>query len=173
VEVGAQAKQTAGKTFTGAQAERQGRFFDAQAALPPGERDYAAAAGIANYGRRQYEALDDRGKQVARKEIDQELAVRKGANLAAREVAASGERPLKRREQEKVEKQFGQALEQEVNAEGHELPTSFKPRPKRPGFDDHLQDWRSGGSNGGSRVMRDAREVIAGRKRQLGRERRR
>jgi len=72
-----------------------------------------------------------------------------------------------------VEKQFGKTLEQEVRAEGHELPTSLKPRPNPPGFDAHLQDWRSGGSNGASRVMHDAREVIAGRKRQLGRERRR
>jgi hypothetical protein len=173
VKAGAQAKLTAGNLYTRAQAEKQARFLDAQAARPPGERDYAGAAGIANYGRREYEALDARGKQVARREIDQELAVRKGASAAAREVAAGGEGSLKRREQQKVEKQFGRSLEQEVQAEGHELPASLKPRPKRPGFDAHLQDWRSGGSNGASRVMHDAREVIAGRKRQLGRERRR
>jgi hypothetical protein len=142
-----------------------------QAALPAGERDYARAAGIAGYGRREYEALDAHGQQVARREIDQELAVRKGANVAAREVAASGESSLKPREQEKVDKQFGQKLEQEVNAEGHELPTSLKPRPKRPSFDTHQRDWRSGGSNGGSPLVRDAHEMR--RKRQLGRERRR
>jgi hypothetical protein len=173
VQDGAQAKQTAGNVYTRAQAEKRARFLDAQAALAPGERDHAGAAGIAGYGRREYEALDARGQQVARREIDQELAVRKGASVAARQVAASGERSLKPREQEKLDKRFAQTLEQEVNEEGHELPSSFKPRPKRPGFDDHLQDWRSGGSNGASRVMRDAHEVIAGRKRQLGRERRR
>jgi hypothetical protein len=173
VEVGAQAKQTAGKVYTRGQAERRARFLDAQAALPAGERDYAGAAGIAGYGRREYEALDARGQQVARREIDQELAVRKGASVAAREVASGGEGSLKPREQAKVEKQFGRTLEQEVNAEGHELPTSLKPRPKRSHFDAHLEDWRSGGSNGASRVMRDAHEVKAGRKRQLGRERRR
>jgi hypothetical protein len=173
VQDGTQAKQTAGNVYTRAQAEKRARFLDAQAALAPGERDHAGAAGIAGYGRREYEALDSRGQQVARREIDQELAVRKGASVAAREVAASGEGSLKPREQAKVEKQFGQTLEQEVNAEGHELPTSRKPRPKRTGFDAHLEDWRSGGSNGESRVMRDAHEVIAGRKRQLGRERRR
>jgi hypothetical protein len=172
VEIGAQTRQTAGKSFTGAQAERQARFFDAQAALPAGERDYAAAAGIAGYGRRQYEGLDDRGKQAARREIDRELAVRKGASVAAGEAVASGESSLQPREQKKLDKRFGQTLEREVNAEGHELPTPFKPRPKRPGFDEHLRDWRSGGSGGASRVMRDAHDVQAGRKRQLGRERR-
>jgi len=174
VQDGAQAKQTAGNVYTRAQAEKRARFLDAQAALPAGERDYAGAAGIAGYRRREYEALDAHGQQAARKEIDQELAVRKGANVAAREVAASGENSLKPREQEKLDKQFGQKLEQEVNAEGHELPTPLKPQPKRPGFDTHLQDWRAAGrSNGGSRMIHDANGVAAGRKRQLGRERRR
>jgi hypothetical protein len=174
VQDGAQAKQTAGNVYTRAQAEKRARFLDAQAALPAGERDHARAAGIAGYGRREYEALDAHGQQAARKEIDQELAVRKGANVAAREVAASGESSLKPREQEKLDKQFGQKLEQEVNAEGHELPTPLKPQPKRPGFDTHLQDWRAAGrSNGGSRMIHDANGVAAGRKRQLGRERRR
>ena len=102
--------------------------------------------------------------------------------MAAREVAAGGEGSLRRREQKKVDKQFGEALEQEVKAEGHELPASLKPRPKRPSFDAQLQDWRDAGRSGGagtervdrtgeSRVMRDAHEVMAGRKRQLGRDR--
>ena len=174
VQDGTQAKQTAGNVYTSAQAEKRARLLDAQAALPAGERDYAGAAGIAGYRRREYEALDAHGQKAARKEIDQELAVRKGANVAAREVAASGESSLKPREQEKLDKQFGQKLEQEVNAEGHELPTPLKPRPKRPGFDTHLQDWRvAGRSNGGSPMVHDATGVAAGRKRQLGRERRR
>jgi hypothetical protein len=173
VEIGTQARQTSDNPYTRAQAEKGGRFLDAQAALGAGERDYAGAAGIANYGRREYEALDARGQQVARREIDQELAVRKGLGAAARDVAAGGEGSLGRREQKKVDKKFGQTLEQEVKAEGHELPSSLKQRPKRPGFDAQLQDWRAGGSNGESRVMRDAHEVRAGRKRQLGRERRR
>jgi hypothetical protein len=183
VQDGAQTKQTAGDVYTRAQAEKRARFLDAQAALAPGERDYSGAAGIADYGRREYEALDARGQQVARREIDQELAVRKGANVAAREVAAGGEGSLGRREQKKLHQQFGEALEQEVKAEGHELPASLKPRPKRPSFDAQVQDWRDAGRSGGagsgdrpiggSRVMRDAHEVVAGRKRQLGRERRR
>jgi hypothetical protein len=177
VEAGSQAERTAGKVYTRAQADKYARFLDAQAALPAGERDYARAAGVADYGRRQYEALDDAGKQAARGEIDRELAVRKGVSVAAREVARGGGGTLRPREQGKVEKQFGQALEQEVNAEGHELPSSLKPRPKRSAFDTQLEDWRDGGSNGGgsdggSSMMRDAHKVMAGRKRQLGRERR-
>jgi hypothetical protein len=174
VEEGTQAERTAGNVYTRGQAERSARFLDAQAALPAGERDYAGAAGIANYGRREFEALDADGQQVARREIDQELAVRKGANVAAREVAVGGEGSLKRREQQKVEKEFGQTLEQEVNAEGHELPSPLKPRPKRQGFDAQLQDWRAAGrSSGGSSMLHDANDVAAGRKRQLGRGRRR
>ena len=144
VDDGEQAKRRAGSVYTRAQAEKRARFLDAQAALPAGgERDYAGAAGIAGYGRREFEALDARGQQAARMEIDRELAVRKGASVAAREVAAGGEGSLKPREQKKVDKLFDGSLEQEVKAEGHELPASLKPRPKRPGFDAHLQDWRS------------------------------
>lgn len=115
-------------------------------------------------------------------EIDRELAARKGANVAAREVAAAGEGSLKPREQKKADKLFDSSLEQGVKAEGHELPGSLKPRPKRPSFETHLQEWRERRSNGAppgrrpageSSVMRDAHEVMAGRKRQLGRERRR
>ncbi len=172
VEDGKQVKHMTGSVFTRAQAEKRARLLDTQAGLAPGERDYAGAAGIAGCGRREYEALDARGKQVAQKEIDRELAVRKGLHAAARNVAAGGEDSLGRREDKKLHKQFGRTLEQEVNAEGHELPAPLKPRPKRPSFDAQLQDWRAGGSSGASRVMRDAHDVVAGRKRQLGRERR-
>ena len=168
------AKRTTGGSSTREQDERYGRFLDEQAALPAGKaRDYAGAAGIADYGRRQYEALGAHDKRAARLEIDRELAARKGASAAAREVAAVGEASLGTREQKKTDKLFDGSLEQQVKAEGQELPTSLKPRPKRPSFDEHLQDWRSGGSNSASRVMREAHDVRVGRKRQLGQERRR
>jgi hypothetical protein len=174
VESAEQSKHgTGGTPYTRAQAKERARFLDAQAALPAGERDHARAAGIAGYGRREFEALGAGAQQVARSEIDQELAVRKGANVAAREVAVGGEGSLKRREQKQVDKQFGQTLEQEVKAEGHELPASLRPQPKRPGFGAHTQDGRAAGRSNGapirSSVMRDAHEVAAGRKRQLGR----
>ncbi len=59
------------------------------------ERDYTGMAGVVGYGRRKYEVLDDRGQEAARREIDSELAARKGLDAAAREVAASGEGSLK------------------------------------------------------------------------------
>jgi hypothetical protein len=172
---GDKAKRATGIVQTRAQAEKYGRFLDEQAALPAGKaRNYAGLAGIAGYGRRELEGLDAPGQLMARRKIDQELAVRKGLNAAAGNVAAGGESSLGRREEKKVRKQFGHTLEQEVKAEGHELPASLKPRPKRPSFDAQVQDWREAGrANGKSRVMRDAHEVRAGRKRQLGRERRR
>ncbi len=171
---GEKAERTTGGSSTRERAEQYGRFLDEQAALPAGRaRDYAGAAGIADYGRRQYEALGARDKRAAQLEIDRELAARKGAGAAAREVAAAGGGALKPREQKQVDKLVDGSLEQQMNAEGLAPPASLRRRPKRPGFDEHMQDWRSGGSNGASRVMRDAHEVMAGRKRQLGRERRR
>jgi hypothetical protein len=188
---GEQAKRGTGSVYTREQAARRARDLDFQAALPdrgragPGgeKRDYAGAAGIAGYTRGELEALDPRGQRAARLEIDRELAARKGANVAAREVAASGEGSLKGREQKKADRLFDGSLEQEVKAEGHELPRTLKPRPKRPSFETNLQEWREEGRSNGassgrrtageSSVMRDAREVAAGRKRQLGREQRR
>jgi hypothetical protein len=188
---GEKAKGGTGNVYTREQAERRTRDIAAQAALPDrgragrgGEkRDYAGVAGIVGYTRREFEALDTRGQLAARLEIDRELAAHKGAHVAARALAASGEGSLGRREQKRMHKQFGRTLEQEVKAEGHELPTSLKPRPKRPSFETQLQEWRETGRSNGvpagrrpageSSVMRDAHEVIAGRKRQLGRERRR
>ena len=107
---------------------RHARFLDAQARLAGGEDgrggsgsgsapSYAALAGIAGYGAREYRQLDAAGKQAARGLIDRELAAR-------REHA-----PLR--------------------------------LDRRPG----------GSSRSESEVMRDAREVAAGRKRQLGPDR--
>jgi hypothetical protein len=175
VEAGEQVSPvTGGNPYTRAQFEKRARFLDAQAALPAGERDYAGLAGIAKYGRREYEGFGADGKRSAQLEIDRELAARRGASVAAREVAAVGEGSLKPREQEKVYKQFGHTLENEVHAEGHELPASLEPRSKRSGFEAGVRDWRAAGRlNGRSQVMHDAHEVLSGRKRQLGREWRR
>jgi hypothetical protein len=181
---GEKAKSATGNVYTRKQARQRARFLDEQAALPAGPaRDYAGAAGVAGYGRREFEALDAPGQKAARLEIDRELAARKGLNLAAKKVVPAGNDSLKWREQKRVDKQFGKTLEQGVKAEGHELPRSLKLRPQSSSFETNLQEWReTGRSNGApsgrgpageSSVMRDAREVAAGRKRQLGRERRR
>jgi hypothetical protein len=180
VDASTQAKRGSGSSgmYTRAQVRERARLLDAQAALPSGPaRDYAGVAGLAGYGRREYEALDAPRQKAARLEIDRELAARKGLNVAAKDVAVGGEGSLGRREQKKVDKQFGRTLEQEVKAQGHELPTSLKPRPKHPSFDAPQRGGRADGSSNGSgtrsSVMRDAHEVAAGRKRQLGRDGRR
>ena len=54
--------------------------------------------------------------------------------MAAREVAAGGEGSLKPREQKKADKLFDSSLEQEVKAEGHELPTIAQTAPETPEF---------------------------------------
>jgi hypothetical protein len=171
---GERAKRGTGSVSTRAQAEERARMLDAQAALPdrgragPGgeKRDYARVAGIVGYSPQELEALGARDKRAVRLEIDRELAARKGASTAARVLAPAGEGSLKRREQKRTDKLFDGSLEQHVKEEGHELPSSLKPRsqrrsspPRRPA--------------GESSVMRDAHEVAAGRKRQLGREQRR
>ncbi|HEY4824176.1 MAG TPA: hypothetical protein VIH49_03925 [Solirubrobacteraceae bacterium] len=106
---------------------RHARFLDAQARLAVGGEgrrgggnsapSYAALAGIAGYGRREYGQLDAAGKRAARELIDRELADR-------REHA-----PLR--------------------------------LDRRPGVRPRSE----------SDVMRDAREVAAGRKRELGPDR--
>jgi hypothetical protein len=103
---------------------RHARFLDAQARLAAGRRggsggapSYAALAGIAGYGARDYKQLDAAGKRVARGLIDRELAVRRE----------------------------------------HAPPRL----DRRPGVSSRSE----------SEVMRDAREVAAGRKRQLGTDR--
>ncbi|MGO9247487.1 MAG: hypothetical protein ACLP7W_02705 [Solirubrobacteraceae bacterium] len=183
VQDGTRAQSATGNVYTRTRAKQGARLLDEQAALPPGERDYAGMAGVVGYGRRRYEALDDRGQEAVRREIDSELAVRKGLDVAAREVAASGEGSLKGREQQKANKQFDGSLEREVQEEGHELPSSLKPPSRRPKPDVPQHDRRGGGRSNGvpsaprpggeSSVMRDVHDVAAGRKRQLGWERRR
>jgi hypothetical protein len=193
VDDGQKTQRRTGSVHTREQGEQRERFLDRQAALPAArerragaagggrdkseQRDYAALAGLAGYGRREYEGLDGRRQREARLEIDRELAARKVASVAARDVAASGEVPLKSREQKKLDKAYDRTLEQGMKAAGHELPSSLKSPSKRPSPDAPSQgrraDGRSNGATSSSSVMRDVHEVAARRKRQLGRESRR
>jgi len=199
------ARRGPGHAHTREQGEQQGRFLDAQAALPAGRarrrghggeasdagsapgsggadrsqsgrRDYAGMAGLAGYGSKEYEGLDARKQRAARLEIDRELALRKELNATARDVAAGGNGSLGRREKRKMDRKSDRTLEQRLRADGHELPASAKPKPSA--LDSYLRDGRTdrrpaAARRGESSVMRDAREVAARRKRQLGRERRR
>jgi hypothetical protein len=176
-----------GRVYTREQEQERGRFLDAQAALPSGtegarrrgeagpqastqRRDYAALAGLAGYGRAEYERLEPRLRRQARTEIDRELAVRRELDGAAKDLAAgAGEGDgLGRRERRKAGKDFERALEDRVGAAGHRSPSNNQ----ESGIDSWLRDARPGRTAPRSTVMDDAREVAARRKRQLGRERR-
>jgi hypothetical protein len=177
---GEQLLRAGGKPYTREQAEARNRFLDAQAALPssarargsePGQRrDYAALAGLAGFGRDEYERLDAHGQRAARLQVDRELAARKERNRTAGDLAATeSSSPLGRRERHKLDREFDSALAQRMRDGGHTMPSGGAERS-------NIDLWRSGGrsarASGGSRessVMRDAHEVAARRKRQLGR----
>jgi len=178
---GEQVRRAGGRVYTPEQAEERGRFLDAQAALPASVRargtaagqgrDYAALAGLAGYGREEYERLDPHGQRAARLEVDRELALRKELNRTAGDVVA-GERAssLGRREQHQLDRAFDSTLEQRMRDSGHGMPAA---RVERSGIESWQKAGRNDRGSGGARessVMRDAHEVAARRKRQLGRD---
>ncbi len=184
VDDGKKAHKASGKAYTRAQSEERARFLGEQAALPAagaraksGERrDYAAMAGLAGYGRREYKQLDARSRRAARLEIDRELALRKELSRAAQDPTTEGEASLGDRERRLLDRDFDRTLEQGMRDGGHTMPASRLSK---------LDSWQQAGraersapeahpraGEGESSVMRDAREVAARRKRQLGRDRR-
>ncbi len=164
VRDGERAQRRTGNVHTPERRDAQDRFLDAQATLPPSSqlrrgaerRDYAALSGLAGYGREQYERLGPRDQRAARLEIDRELALRRELGATARTLADSAANPLTdtdrlgRRDRRKAGKSFDDALQRRLQDAGQRLPASRQRR---------------------SSVMRDAHEVAARRKRQLGRDR--
>jgi len=148
--------------------EQQRRFLDAQAALPsaarvrrPEERrDYPALSALAGYQREEYERLDPRGQRTARLEIDRELALRRELTATAGGLAGSEIPRVGRGERGTAERKSDGALQQRTRDAGHTLPAA-----RRQGSPSEA--WRGDSSS----VMRDAREVAARRKRQLGKDR--
>lgn len=104
-------------------------------------RDYAALASLAGYSRAQYGRLDPTRQREAREAIDRELATRGETPGSLKSPAV--DRPLR--------------AEQAAGTEGPEKPEAGSRARQQP---------RAGKPR--SDVMRDAREVEAGRKRQLG-----
>jgi hypothetical protein len=148
-------------------ARERARFLDRQASLPgagavapsSGQgRDYPALAPIAGYGRDEYRRLSPARQRAARVEIDRQLAWRSEARMGA---------------------ERGRAVRARPRPDATE-PGAGRPRPATRGAGRHGRDRtpasgapeRAGSPfpsrQGESPVMRDAREVAAGRKRQLG-----
>jgi hypothetical protein len=173
---GERAMRRTGDPFSREQLQERERFLDAQAALAParsrsgvggpadGRRNYAALAALAGYGPAEYERLDPRARRAARLEIDRELGMRRELAETARSVAADGA----------ADRDFDKTLAQRMRDEGRGMPRS---RTERTAVD----RWRAAGraerERGAGRperessVMRDALEVAARRKRQLGTDR--
>jgi hypothetical protein len=129
--------------------QRLERFLDGQAQLPPSDskrdhagpqRNYAALAGLAGYGRREYERLGPQEARTARTQIDRELVLRsEQATIFRHGLPTADQRGTER-------------------AKVPARPHGRGERGGRPGSPQPSE----------SIVMRDAREVAAGRKRQLG-----
>jgi hypothetical protein len=182
---GEQARRGTGELYTRERREEQHRFLDAQAALPAsaqggraGEgRDYVALSGLAGYAREEYERLDPRAQRAARLEIDREMALRTELTDTASGFAGQAPR-LGRRERRRAGREFDGALARRMQDGGHSMPAS---RTKRPRLDTAREAARAepsasagrepGSDRSSSSVMRDAHEVAARRKRQLGRDR--
>ena len=169
VRDGQQAYRRTGDLYTPERAQAQERFLAEQAQLPArgragaaGERrDYAALAGLAGYGREEYERLDSRRQRTVRAEIDRELALHNelGRTLGGHSEPDPAER-LTGRERRRTGRQLDGLTRQRMRERGHAMPVSSQPRSA-------VDRWREA-AHGESSVMRDAREVAARRKRQLG-----
>jgi hypothetical protein len=174
-------RRVSGSSHTTGYRER-GRFLDQQAGLPSSRlprdgtprRDYPALAGLAGYGREEYERLAPRARREARLQIDRELVARSHHRVATQE-AVSGASQLGSREPGRVDTDFDRALEQRVHVDR----TSFRREPNKGSRSSLPESDTLVGNETGwdvahkvsrprSTVMDDARAVAERRKRQLG-----
>jgi hypothetical protein len=172
VRDGEDSHRRTGEAITPQRREAWRRFLDAQAALPGRggadvagrRRDYAALAGLAGYGRGDYERMDSRGQRSARLEIDRQLALREELSHAVGALTADAATPsLSHREHRRVERGLDDALRRRMRSRGAGMP-------EQRTLHAELDRWRRDGraARSGSSVMHDAHEVAARRKRQLG-----
>jgi hypothetical protein len=157
--------------YTREQRRERERYLDAQAALPAAavaasgrsrgsrpsaeRRDYPALAGLAGYGREEYERLPSGRRRAVRVEIDRELAMRRELSEPAKGVSAAGAGGIGRR-RASPDPELDRLREHSTDG----VPAIGSRR-------DGTSTWRPG-DPAESSVMRDAREVAARRKRQLG-----
>jgi hypothetical protein len=130
-------------------------FLDQQASLPAARsrsgprRDYPQLAYLAGLGREHYMRLGPREQRIARLEIDRELALRRVGTPAGTRLAKAGSPPPGGHSRASA----GSGIDRAVGGaprDGRATRTSAEANPAE------------------SSVMRDAREVAARRKRQLG-----
>jgi hypothetical protein len=156
--------------YTREQRREREQYLDAQAALPTAvaasrrsdgarpsseRRDYAALAGLAGYGREEYERLPAGRRRAVRVEIDRELALRSELKEPAKRVSAGGASSAGRQRPSS-----GNELADRRHPTRGRAPA---PRVERRGRGSARRSDRPESS-----VMEDAREVAARRKRQLG-----
>jgi hypothetical protein len=143
------------------EARERSAFLDAQARLPGSRhavgarsderRDYPELAPLVGLGREGYRQLSPPEQRLARLEIDRELALRRNVRPPPGDPAADGG-PLRPGGQPRSAAKADPAGEQHPG-----LPD--RARHTAPLREESVAE---------SSVMRDAREVAAGRKRQLG-----
>lgn len=175
-----------GEVFSAERAEARSHFLDAQAALSPGTgargrsagagRDYAALAGLAGYGPREYEILDAGERRSARLLIDRELASRREAWVGQGSRNGEGREASRGEFGPATTRAAGSASAGRRPAEAHGGERAYAGPPVNRGPAPRVQRDGTHGRPGSataseSSVMRDAREVAARRKRQLGRGR--
>jgi hypothetical protein len=182
--VAKEAEWSGGERYPRARLQERARFLDAQAALASGaqargaeqRRDYQALAGLAGYKREEYQRLDPGSQRAARLEIDRELALRKELANTAQGLAGADGSGLGRRERRGADRKFDSALQKRMREGGHSMPASRSGRTALDLWREQGRAPRNSNNDRGPRsdrssVMRDAREVAARRKRQLGRDR--
>ncbi len=161
--IGGHATATSAGRDERAREQEHARFLDAQAALPAARaghrsparerRDYVALARLVGYAGHEYRRLDEPKKRVARVAIDRELALRKSV-----QAGEAG-----RRAQPADGAARGSCS---ATADEHGRRREGQTPPRRA---ERSRAARRAASE--SSVMRDVREVEAGRKRQLGYDR--
>ncbi|HTA11880.1 MAG TPA: hypothetical protein VK765_00565, partial [Solirubrobacteraceae bacterium] len=194
VREGERAHRRTGAVYTPERREYYEGLLEQQGALPAGgragpdgaRRDYAALAGLAGLGREEYERLGSHRQRSARVEIDRELALRRELKQASNALAAGADTPTAgRRERRHAARELDRQVRRRMHEHGHAMPSSrSRSDPierSRTGTGTPSSGAHAGesgraeqadvGGRSQSSVMRDAFEVAARRKRQLGRDR--
>ncbi|HST54311.1 MAG TPA: hypothetical protein VLJ42_00245 [Solirubrobacteraceae bacterium] len=172
--------QRAGRSHTTRALKRRAGFLDAQTALPAaGERiphgvrrDYPALAALAGYGLDEYRKLDAPAQRKARLQIDRELALRKELNSVQQSQFeyhpdAPKQHAWQSRHGEAGDLQRGGSTVQRGGAAARRTRAGAPRTSARTGTRAPA-DGEPAGQPRESAVMRDARAVAEGRKRQLG-----